>query len=208
MVNLHILFLLPALSMTTAKPIPIEFNAELDPTSYNDPIPQNLGGVQEGPTLENSNTAYSGTTFASWFSTAQIPNQLHSSFVRDSPSGVADVAPVNTGGEDGSKANCCEQKKLVECDCDQPEKDREGQSDGQSGRPGSPPEGQSGSPSEGQSGRPSEGQLRRPSEGQPGRPSEGQRGANGEEGRDSRPGIWQIYVEPWICQHVRWKSSC
>lgn len=189
MVNLHILFLLPALSMTTAKPIPIEFNAELDPTSYNDPIPQNLGVVQEGPTLENSNTAYSGTTFASSFSTAQIPNQLHSSFDRDSPSGVADVATVNTGGEDGSKAHCCEQKKLVECDCVRPEKDREGQLDGQSGRP-------------------SEGQLRRPSEGQSGRPSEGQGGANGEEDRDSRPGIWQIYVEPWICQHVLWKTSC
>lgn len=186
MVNIHILFLLPALSMTTAKPIPIEFNAELDSTSYNDPIPQNLGLVQEGPMLESSNTAYYGTTVASPFGTAQIPNQLPSSFDRDSPFRDADAAPVNTGGEGGSKAHCCERKKesdgLVECECVQPEKDWEGQSDGRSGRPGSPSEGQSG------------------------RPSEGQGEANGEEGRDSRMGLWQIYVESWLCQQFPWKT--
>lgn len=62
MMNLHLLVLLPALFMTIARPIPIEFNAELDPIPYDDRVLQNLGMVQKGPTLENSNIAYTGTS--------------------------------------------------------------------------------------------------------------------------------------------------
>lgn len=69
MMNLQLLFLFlfPALSMIAAKPIPIEFNSEPNPTSYLGPFPNNLDLIQEVPTLENSDTAYSGITVANSF---------------------------------------------------------------------------------------------------------------------------------------------
>lgn len=187
MMNLHLLVLLTALFMTIARPNPIEFNAELDPIPYNDRVLQNLGMVQKGPTLENSNIAYTGTTVPSSVDTAQIPHQLPSSFDWDSPFHLADNAPVKNPeaqSRDGSEdAHCCEEKKgsgsVVGCKCVQSEKDRGrqlgGESDGQS-------DGHSDSQSDRQSGRQEEG--------------------NRQEDNDSRPGIWQLYVEPWMCEHI------
>lgn len=186
--NLHLLVLLLALFMTIARPIPIEFNAGLDPTYYS-PVPQNLGLVQGGPTLENTNIAYSGTTVPTLVGTAQIPNQLPSFSDWDSPFHLADNTPANTPeaqsrvveSEDDSQAHCCEQRKepdgVIGCKCVQSEGDRGGQLGGQSdGQSDGKPSGQSNSQSDGQSGR--------------------------KEESDSGPGLWQLYVEPWLCAHL------
>lgn len=184
--------------MTIARPIPIEFNAALDPTSYNDPIPQNLGLVQGEPTLKNSTITYSTTTVASSFGTAQIPNQLPSSFVQDSDFRLADNALVNIPEEepkardvDGSQAHCCEKRErsdsIVGCRCAQTERDYRGQLGGQSdGYSDGQPDGQSDRQSDRQSGRQEEGKRR--------------------EDNDSRPGLWQLYVQPWMCGHIPWNT--
>lgn len=184
MMNLHLLFLLPALSMTAAKPTPIESDIGLDPTSYDDPFPKNVDLVQGASALEKLDTAYSGTTVASSFGTTQIPNRLPSGFDQASSFRLAENTPVNTpegqpkvGGEEGTQARCCRQKGIpAGCKCGPMGEDI-----------GRDPLGNSGGQPGGESG----GQSER----DPGEQSRGKGGSDS-------PGIWQLYVEPWICEHV------
>lgn len=181
-----------ALSMTAAKPIPNQFDIEQDQTSCDGSFPKNLNLVQEAPPLEilNSNTAYSGTPVDS-------SNFNQASSFRLAESHSLENQPKVNPDDVGAPTNCCAQNEAsnnpAECKCGPNGQesgsdsigDLKGQADGQT---------------EGQSGR----EQAAPHAGVQEAPPAGEQ-AGHDNGRDS-PGIWQLYVEPWICEHVPWKS--
>lgn len=190
--NLRLLLLLPALSMTVAKPIPIESGTDLDPNSYDGPFPKNLDLVQGAPTLENSNVAYSGTQAVSSFDTIQFPTQLPSNFDQASSFHLAENTPVDSPKEqpkvrieDGTQAHCCKPNAASDipagCKCSpigkEPGRDSGG---GLGGQPG------------------------RQAVEQQGRDQGGQEGKEGRQEVGDSPGIWQLYVEPWMCANIPW----